>query len=110
MDLSKRNSSVPLLSFYFLFLLFLFFCGLNDSFYLSLICPLGIFCFVVFWDLCFSPLWDLFLTLWETLKDKDTGHSPKLGTSQGGAITRGDLLLILVVGVEHVFPGEALPL
>lgn len=23
-------------------------------------------------------------------KDKDTGHSPKLGTSQGNAVTQGD--------------------
>ena len=51
----------------------------------------------------------LYLTPKDKDKDKDTGHSPKLGTSQGNAITRGDLLLILVVGVEHVFPGEALP-
>ena len=42
----KRNSSVPPSLFLFLFLFFLFFyflCGLNGSFYLTLICPL--------WDL-----------------------------------------------------------
>ena len=43
----KRNSSVPPSLFLFLFLFFLYFififCGLNGSFYLSLICPL--------WDL-----------------------------------------------------------
>src|SRR3954467_8929815 len=58
----KRNSSVPLLSFYFIFLLFLFFsifCGLHGSFYLTLICPL--------WDRLICPLWDLFLTLGATL-------------------------------------------
>ena len=45
----KRNSSVPPSLFLFLFLFslfffyYLFFCGLNGSFYLTLICPL--------WDL-----------------------------------------------------------
>ena len=43
----KRNSSVPPSLFLFLFLFFsiffLFFCGLNGSFYLTIICPL--------WDL-----------------------------------------------------------
>ena len=40
----KRNSSVPPSLFLFLFsIFFLFFCGLNGSFYLTLICPL--------WDL-----------------------------------------------------------
>ena len=39
----KRNSSVPRSLFLFPFLFFLFFCGLNGSFYLTLICPL--------WDL-----------------------------------------------------------
>ena len=42
----KRNSSVPPSLFLFLFLffsIFYFFCGLNGSFYLTLICPL--------WDL-----------------------------------------------------------
>ena len=43
----KRNSSVPPSLFLFLFLFFLYFfyflCGLNGSFYLTLICPL--------WDL-----------------------------------------------------------
>ena len=44
MDLSKGIVVCPLLSFYFFFSLFiLFFCGLNGSFYLTLICPL--------WDL-----------------------------------------------------------
>ena len=39
----KRNSSVPLLSFYFYFSIFpffVFFGGLHGSFYLTLICPL----------------------------------------------------------------------
>ena len=50
--------------FLFLFSPFYFyFFGLIGSFYLYLICPLGIFCFVLFWDLLFCPLWDLFLTL-----------------------------------------------
>ena len=40
----KRNSSVPPSLFLFLFLFYFdFFCGLNGSFYLTLICPL--------WDL-----------------------------------------------------------
>src|ERR1041385_2898809 len=40
----KRNSSVPpSLFLFFFFSFFLFFCGLNGSFYLTLICPL--------WDL-----------------------------------------------------------
>ena len=41
----KRNSSVPpsLFISFSLFSIFLFFCGLNGSFYLTLICPL--------WDL-----------------------------------------------------------
>ena len=39
----KRNSSVPPSLFLFLFSIFLVFCGLNGSFYLTLICPL--------WDL-----------------------------------------------------------
>ena len=43
----KRNSSVPPSLFLFIFLFFsiffYFFCGLNGSFYLTLICPL--------WDL-----------------------------------------------------------
>src|SRR3954463_922911 len=54
-DLSKEIVVCPLLSFYFLFLFFLFLCGLNGSFYLTLICLL--------WDLLICPLWDLFLTL-----------------------------------------------
>src|SRR3954471_17327148 len=42
-DLSKGIVVCPLLSFYFYFSLFLLFCGLDGSFYLTLICPL--------WDL-----------------------------------------------------------
>ena len=66
-DLSKGIVVCPLLSFYFFFFfsIFCIFCGLNGSFYLSLICPLGIFCFILFEIFC--PLWDLFLTLRETL-------------------------------------------
>ena len=57
----KRNSSVPLLSFFLLLfsLFFIFLCGLNGSFYLTLI--------FLLWDLLVCPLWDLFLTLGETL-------------------------------------------
>src|SRR6187399_2939624 len=42
-DLSKGIVVCPLLSFYFFFSFIFFFCGLNGSFYLTLICPL--------WDL-----------------------------------------------------------
>ena len=59
-DLSKGIVVCPLLSSYFLFShFFLFLCGLNGSFYLTLICPL--------WDLLVYTIWDLFLTLGDTL-------------------------------------------
>src|SRR3954469_16983914 len=56
----------PLLSFYFFFsfsLFFFIFCGLNGSFYLTLICPLWDLLICPLWDLLICPLWDLFLTL-----------------------------------------------
>src|SRR3954466_16215878 len=57
MDLSKGIVVLPpylfLFLFFAIFFLFLYFCGLNGSFYLSLICPL--------WDLLICPLWDIFL-------------------------------------------------
>jgi len=53
----KRNSSVApfslFISFFFLFSIFLYFCGLFGSFYLSLICPL--------WDLFMCPLLGSFI-------------------------------------------------
>src|ERR1041385_6340205 len=56
--ISLKDSSVALFFLFIsfsLFSLFLYFlCGLNGSFYLTLICPL--------WDLLLCPLWDLFLT------------------------------------------------
>ena len=67
----KRNSSVaPSLFFFlsfFLFSIFLYFCGLISSLYLSLICPLWDLLICPLWDLLFFPFCDLFLTLRATL-------------------------------------------
>src|ERR1041385_8003514 len=84
-DLSKGIVVCPLLSFYFSFFLiyyyFLYFCGLNGSFYLTLICPLWDLLICPLWDLLICPLWDLFLTLGATLyilqKVEDLSHFTK---------------------------------
>src|ERR1041385_5390341 len=51
--ISQKDSSVApfslVISFFLFFLFFSIFCGLNGSFYLTLICPL--------WDLLLCPLW-----------------------------------------------------
>src|ERR1041385_6679312 len=51
--ISQKDSSVAPFSLFYFFLSFFYFfvflCGLNGSFYLTLICPL--------WDLLLCPLW-----------------------------------------------------
>src|SRR3954470_1191764 len=73
-DLSKGIVVCPLLSFYFLFSLFLLFCGLNGSFYLTLICPL--------WDLLILSSLGSFphlgATLYFTRGVEDLSHFTKV--------------------------------
>ena len=70
MDLSKGIVVLPPSLFLFLFSFFFFFLFFLASFALSIYLSFvlfGIFSCVLFWDLLFCPLWDLFLTLRATL-------------------------------------------